>query len=124
MRANMRGSIRSVMVIDSASEPPATAASMRRRSGRFSDQNSASLSSLSKRGTSSHFAKARILISCTDAFSQLQRLIHFALIKKLFFRFEGAGHENTDHTAIGAIDAKDADARGGDAQVKEPGLDA
>src|ERR1035438_246597 len=61
MRASIRGSIRSVMVTDSdASALPAVADSMRRRSGRFSAQNSASASSLSKRGTSSHLANARI----------------------------------------------------------------
>src|ERR1017187_2893013 len=61
MRASIRGSIRSVMVTDSdASALPAVADSMSRRSGRFSVQKLASASSLSKRGTSSHLANARI----------------------------------------------------------------
>src|SRR5205809_6247336 len=47
------------MVTDSEdSLGPATADSMRRRSGRFSDQKSASASSLLKMGTSSHLAIA------------------------------------------------------------------
>jgi len=61
IRASIRGSIRSVMVTDSpTSEFPATAPSIKRKSGRFSAQKSASASSLSKIGTSSHLAKALI----------------------------------------------------------------
>src|ERR1039458_324562 len=61
MRESRRGSMRSEMATDSeVSELPATAASMRRRSGLFSAQKSASASSLSKIGTSSHLAIARI----------------------------------------------------------------
>src|SRR5471030_2593973 len=61
MRASMRGSIRSVMVTDSdASALPAVAASIRRRSGLFSDQKSDSAFSLSKIGTSSQLANVRI----------------------------------------------------------------
>src|SRR3569832_1478264 len=57
----MRGTNRNVMVTDSEDSPvPATADSIRRRSGRFSDQKSASASSLSKMGTSSHLAIARM----------------------------------------------------------------
>ena len=40
--------------------PPAMAASIRRKSGRFSDQKSASALSLSKSGTSSQLANVRI----------------------------------------------------------------
>src|SRR5260221_14152172 len=61
IRANIRGPIRRVMVTDSDdSLGPATADSIKRRSGRFSDQKSASASSLSKMGTSSHLAIARM----------------------------------------------------------------
>src|SRR5437764_5955052 len=57
----MRGSIRNVIVIDSEfSVLPATDASSRRTSGLFSAQKSASASSLSKIGTSSHLAIARM----------------------------------------------------------------
>ena len=58
MRANMRGSIRNVMVTDSdVSALPETAVSMSRTPGRFSAQNAASAASLSKIGTSSQLAK-------------------------------------------------------------------
>src|SRR3569832_1319402 len=64
MRASIRGSIRRVMVTDSDdSLGPATADSNKRKSGRFSDQKSASASSLSKMGTSSHLAIARMFES-------------------------------------------------------------
>ena len=69
MRASIRGSIRSVMVTDS--DPSALsdmADSIRRKSGRFSDQKSASASSLSKIGTSSQLAKVRIAF-CSFPFS-------------------------------------------------------
>src|ERR1017187_2846292 len=70
MRASIRGSIRSVMVTDSdASALPAVADSMSRRSGRFSVQKLASASSLSKRGTSSHLANARIKFLLSFSFS-------------------------------------------------------
>src|SRR3954467_15926309 len=63
MRESMRGSIRSVMVMDSElSLGPATAPSINLSSGLFSDQKSASASSLSKIGTSSHLAMARIFV--------------------------------------------------------------
>src|SRR5437868_13933517 len=59
----MRGSIRKVMVTDSeASALPATAPSIRRTSGLFSAQKPASAASLSKIGTSSHLAIARIFV--------------------------------------------------------------
>src|SRR2546426_7320273 len=55
--------MRIVMVTYSeASLLPAMADSIRRRSGLFSNQKSASASSLSKMGTSSHLAMARIVI--------------------------------------------------------------
>jgi hypothetical protein len=61
MRASIRGSIRNVIVTDSAASPlPATADSMSRKSGRFSDQKFASASSLSNSGTSSQLANVRI----------------------------------------------------------------
>ena len=63
MRANIRGSIRNVMVTDSESSlAAATADSINRKSGRFSDQNSASADSLSNIGTSSQLAMERMLI--------------------------------------------------------------
>ena len=62
MRANMRGSIRNVMVTDSeTSLVPATATSINRKSGRVSDQKSDSDFSLSNIGTSSQLAMVRIL---------------------------------------------------------------
>ena len=71
IRASIRGSIRSVMVTDSDySALPATAASMSRTPGRFSDQNVASAASLSKIGTSSQLAKV-----CT-----VKNLIHYASV--------------------------------------------
>ena len=54
----------------------------------------------------------------------LERLIDFALIKELLLRLERARLQNADEPAIGAIDAEDAQAGGGDAQVKEAGLNA
>src|SRR6476620_2753144 len=64
MRANMRGSIRKVMVTDSENSPfpPATAFSIKRTSGLFSAQKPASAASLSKIGTSSHLAIERIVL--------------------------------------------------------------
>src|SRR6266404_2889910 len=63
MRASMRGSMRSVIVTDSAlSVGPATAVSINRKSGLFSAQKPASASSLSKIGISSHLAIARMLL--------------------------------------------------------------
>src|SRR5208282_477286 len=69
MRASIRGSIRSVMVTDSdASALPDVAASISRKSGRFSDQKPASASSLSKIGTSSQLANA-LMSSCSSSSS-------------------------------------------------------
>jgi len=60
IRASIRGSIRNVIVTDSEVSPlPDTADSIKRTSGLFSAQNPASASSLSKIGTSSHFAIVR-----------------------------------------------------------------
>src|ERR1017187_7247584 len=57
-------------ISSAASALPAVAASIRRKSGRFSTQNSASASSLSKIGTSSQLAKVRIKnSSCSPSFS-------------------------------------------------------
>src|ERR1039458_2247894 len=105
MRESRRGSMRSEMATDSeVSELPATAASMRRRSGLFSAQKSASASSLSKIGTSSHLAIARIAsatkshhtshIRITHHVSLRQHLVHFALVEEPFFRLERAGVEH------------------------------
>jgi hypothetical protein len=55
----MRGSIRSVIVTDSAeSVARATDNSIKRKSGRLTDQNAASASSRSKSGTSSQLEMA------------------------------------------------------------------
>src|SRR6266478_2443803 len=63
MRASIRGSMRSVIVTDSAlSVGPATDVSINRKSGLFSAQKPASASSLSKIGISSHLAIARMLL--------------------------------------------------------------
>lgn len=71
MRASIRGSNRNVTVTDSEdSALPETAASISRKSGRFSTQNAASAVSLSKIGTSSQLAKV-----CT-----VKILIHYASI--------------------------------------------
>src|SRR5579864_335376 len=92
MRASIRGSKRSVTVTDSeASAPPAMAASMSRRSGRFSAQNVTSATSLSKRGTSSQLAKVCManfdeFISRAD--SLCQWLFHFALVEEPFLWHE------------------------------------
>ena len=65
MRANMRGSIRSVMVTDSdVSALPETAVSINRTPGRFSAQNVASATSLSNSGTSSQLAKVCTVKKC------------------------------------------------------------
>src|ERR1039457_2656450 len=75
MRESRRGSMRSEMATDSeVSELPATAASIRRRSGLFSAQKSASASSLSKIGTSSHLAIARIVPLKSYIVTSLHRL--------------------------------------------------
>src|SRR5580704_16797976 len=83
MRASIRGSMRKVMVTDSAASAlPAVADSIRRRSGRFSAQKTASASSLSKRGTSSQLANERIvqmdvwIIGCLDYWERLQPATH------------------------------------------------
>src|SRR5882672_5955323 len=144
IRASIRGSIRNVIVTDSeASELPATAASIRRTSGLFSAQKSASASSLSKIGTSSHFPIARIFVHCprrrfrsasspgrlaveTDdegSRSLRQILVHLPLIEESFLRLKGPRKDDADLFAVRAIHAKDASAVDGHAQVEKPGLD-
>src|SRR5580698_303811 len=123
MRASMRGSIRNVMVTDSAASAlPAVAASMRRRSGRFSAQNNASASSLSKIGTSSQLANVRIgfqirsgprprffIFDDEDEKDFLRkRLVHFPLVKKSFFRLKHAGMQNADQSTVGPIHAENS----------------
>src|SRR5665213_426332 len=124
MRASIRGSIRSVMVTDSDdSALPATADSIRRRSGRFSAQNPASASSLSKSGTSSQFAKVLTANYFCRA-SGRKRLFHFPLIKKPFLRLERARVQNTDGTAVRPIHADDSDAAGGHSEIEKSRLHA
>src|ERR1019366_6214438 len=147
MRASIRGSIRSVMVTDSdASALPAVADSMRRRSGRFSAQNSASASSLSKRGPSSHLANARITKKIDGLLERRLRhptihlsinptiqkfrvslgksLPHFALVEETFFRLKRPRKHHPDLPSVGAIDAHDADATRRHAEVEKPRLHA
>src|SRR3954466_615060 len=103
--------MRKVMVTDSAlSLMPATAFSIRRRSGLFSAQNPASASSLSKIGTSSHFAIARMFNfhiqrrARSDAPSLAsQHLIKFSLVEEPFLRLEWPGENNPELLAVGAI---------------------
>src|SRR5260221_8173513 len=97
-----------VLMTDSdISELAAPAASINRRSGRFSAQNDASDSSLSKSGTSSHVVIE--FISRTT-----QGLIHFALIKKLLLRLERSGVDNPDRLPVGPIHREDSSAPGRD----------
>jgi hypothetical protein len=135
------------MVTDSdASALPAVAASIRRRSGRFSDQNNASASSLSKIGTSSQLANVRICflihhlprrqlhprISFFDFADEdadendflRKSLIHFPLVKKSFFRFKHAGMQNADQPAVRPIHAENSFATGRHPQVEETRLHA
>src|SRR5262245_61785466 len=108
----MRGSMRSVMVIDSeTSELAATVASMRRRSRRFSAQNAASASSLSKSGTSSQFVTAFISLAA-------QGLVHLSLIKKLLFRFKGTGKDDSNLLPVRPVNAENARPAGGHTQIE------
>src|SRR6267378_5863999 len=104
MRASIRGSMRSVIVTDSAlSVGPATAVSINRKSGLFSAQKPASASSLSKIGTSSHLAIARMF---SLNVSLCQRLFHLALVEEPFFGLELAGENHANLPAIRAIDGE------------------
>src|SRR5271154_1018669 len=144
MRASIRGSIRSVMVTDSeASALPAVAASIRRKSGRFSDQKFASASSLSKSGTSSQLAKVCIFLFHTRPHPRLrffcfedqdedddendflrQRLIHFPLVKKSFFRLERPRVQDADGFSVGAIHAGNPNATCRHSEVEKARLNA
>src|ERR1039457_4159146 len=114
------------MVTDSAASAlPAVAASIRRKSGRFSTQNSASASSLSKIGTSSQLAKVRtnhvslvtphapVLHSAQrdggSLLTGIQSPVQFPLIKEPFFRFKSAGAQPPRHPAVGPIHAANSD---------------
>src|ERR1019366_200326 len=142
MRASIRGSIRSEMATDpEPSALPATAASMRRRSGLFSAQKVASASSLSKIGTSSHLAIARIVFVWPPATayrslktdyqslitghwprSLCQTLIHFPLIEEPFFGLERAGVKDAGLFSVRPIHAEDSIATRRHAQVEVTGL--
>src|SRR5262245_1382797 len=114
----MRGSIRRVMVTDS--EPsllPATADSMRQTSNLFSAQKSASATSLSKNGTSSHLIMAHVMSTYISLMGQ--SLIHLPLVEESFFGFEQPGVDNPDHFAVRAIHAEDASAADNHAEVKK-----
>ena len=112
MRASIRGSIRNVMVTDSdPSALPEMAVSINRRAGRFSDQKSASASSLSKIGTSSQLAKVRISQKYFGpGLSGRKRLVHFSLVKKPFFRIEPPGVEDADRFPVRPINADHTEA--------------
>src|SRR6185437_4548510 len=140
MRASIRGSIRNEIATDSAESPllPANADSINRRSGRFSAQKLTSPSSLSKRGTSSQVAKARIIKrdggECRATFqtctarhsvphpSLIQRLVHLPLVKISFLRLEWPGQHHPDLLPIRAIHTENPYAPRGHSQVKVPGL--
>src|SRR6266540_974836 len=118
MRASIRGSIRSVMVTDSESSAPATrAASMSRRSGRLSAQNAASACSLSNRGTSSQVESVFMAGSRVA-----EGLVHLALVEELLFVLEQPGMDDPDGLAVGSVDAENAGAVGGSAEVEVSGL--
>src|SRR6266487_1658467 len=118
MRASIRGSIRSVMLTDSESSAPATrAASMSRRSGRFSAQKAASACSLSNRGTSSQVERVFMAGSRVA-----EGLVHLALVEEFFLVLERPGVDDPDGLAVGAVDAEDAGASGGSAKVEISGL--
>src|ERR1700677_1688957 len=117
MRASIRGSMRSVMVTESASSPaPATEVSIRRTSMRVSAQKAASASSRSKRGTSSQFDK-RFMGSLSEG------LVELSLIKETFLGLEVARENDASLAAVGAIDGKNARAISGGAKIKKPCLD-
>src|ERR1035438_7420747 len=136
MRASIRGSIRSVMVTDSeASELSDRAASISRRSGRFSSQKSDSAASLSNSGTSSQLAKVRIFFrfvlllvlvflssitrTRTRRILSRQRLIQLPLVKKSLFRLERPGVQHADGFSVRAIDAENSQAARRHAEVEE-----
>src|SRR6185295_17480715 len=126
MRASIRGSIRKVMVTDSdSSEPAATAASISRKSSRFSAQNADSPSSLSKSGTSSQvlitFMTLRVVF-VGGASRRAQGLVHFPLIKELLLRLERPGMDDPRGLPVRAVNGQDAGAVGGHSQVEEPRL--
>jgi len=52
-----------------------------------------------------------------------QRPIHFALIKKPFFRLHRTGQQNTYLLSVRPVNAEDADASRRHAQIKKSGLD-
>jgi hypothetical protein len=97
----------------------------------WSDQKVASASSLSKIGTSSHFAIVRMSLSAAGnhhrrtAGGRLpgQSLFHLPLVEKPLFGFKGPGVEDADLFAVGPIHAEDPDASGGHSKVEKPGLD-
>src|SRR5688572_17723446 len=90
MRASIRGSIRNVIVTDSeASDPVATAESIKRKSILFSVQKAASASSLSNSGTSSQLMIEFIAFMRLKLFSRLRQiLVQLLLIKELLFGSE------------------------------------
>ena len=103
------------MVTDSeTSVLPDTAVSINRKSGRFSDQKSASDFSLSKIGTSSQFAIVRIFrLLIKPVFPDTKKLpllrqglIHLPLIEKPFFRLKNSRVNHPDHFSIRPIHAE------------------
>src|SRR5258708_37953253 len=98
----MRGSILNVIVTESdPSLAPATAPSISRTSGLFSAQKPASASSLSKIGTSSHFAMARtFFFNCA---SLRQRLFHFSLVEEPLLRPQLAGENHPHLLSTGSV---------------------
>src|SRR5688572_1094336 len=126
IRASMRGSMRKVIVTDSASPPVATAASMSRISIRFSAQNAASASSLSNIGTSSQVATAFMLVAglsdLTNSFQAPQCLVGTALIKEPLLGFERTGKNHANQLAVSAVDTEDTLPVDRDSQVEKAGL--
>src|ERR1051326_1393655 len=122
----MRGSIRNVIVTDSAdSVALATDDSIKRKSGRLTDQNAASASSRSNSGTSSQVEIA-FIAACRSSYLFIllrQRLVQFALIEVLFFRIKRPRINDSDLFPIRPIHTEHANPALRPAQVEKTRLD-
>src|SRR5215471_1834304 len=114
--------MRRVIVTDSAASPfPARDDSINRKSGLFSAQKFASASSLSKIGTSSQLATARITRFHRPALLR-QSLFALPLIEEPFLRLKRPRMKHSNLLAVGSIHAEHSNAASRHPQVEKPRL--